>query len=72
MQQHQSWRSRLARDLGWWSIIKVGLLMLLWGLFFSGSHQCRVDRAATEIRLGISDHSEGSLPIRSLGGERCD
>jgi len=55
---------RLARDLGWWSIIKLGLLALLWALFFSSSHQCRVDGTATARRLGMTDE---------VGrGDRCD
>jgi hypothetical protein len=72
LQQHQSWRTRLARDVAWWSIVKVGLLTLLWSLFFSDSHQCRVDGTATASRLGIADHSGGNLLARTLGGERCD
>jgi len=67
----QSWRARLVLDLGCWSIIKVGLLMLLWSLFFSSSHQCRVDGATTANRLGIADQS-GRLPMKSSGGDRCD
>lgn len=58
------WRMRLARDLGWWSIIKLGLLALLWGTFFSSSHQCRVDASATAHRLGITDEVDR--------GDRCD
>jgi len=68
--QHQSWRARLARDLGWWLIIKAGLLTLLWGLFFSSSHQCRVDGTATAGRLGLANPS--SLYLPTSGGDRCD
>jgi hypothetical protein len=68
----QSWRARLARDLGWWSIIKIGLLMLLWGSFFSSSHQCRVDGATTANRLGIADQSGRYWAMKSSGGDRCD
>jgi len=69
---HQSWRTRLARDLGWWLMIKIGLLTLLWGLFFSSSHQCRIDGTATASRLGITDPSGHYLVPRTLGGNRCD
>ncbi|MGO9946410.1 MAG: cytochrome oxidase putative small subunit CydP [Steroidobacteraceae bacterium] len=72
LSQHQSWRTRLARDLGWWSVIKVALLMLLWSLFFSSPHQCRVDGTAIASRLGITEQSGRIPPIRTSGGERCD
>lgn len=52
----QTWRSRLARDVGWSFFIKVGLLTLLWALFFSGSHRCRVDGVATASRLALTDN----------------
>lgn len=70
--RHQSWRARLARDLGWWSIIKLGLLALLWGLFFSNSHQCRVDGTTTASRLGLAGQLSDYLPTRTSGGDRCD
>jgi hypothetical protein len=60
-----SWRTRLARDLSWWLVIKIALLTVLWGLFFSGSHQCRVDGSAAADRFGFG-------PMNSSGGERCD
>jgi hypothetical protein len=72
LQPQQSWRTRLARDLGWWSIVKVGLLTLLWSLFFSDSHQCRVDGTATSSRFGIADQSGGNPPIKTLEGGLCD
>jgi hypothetical protein len=68
---HESWRTRLARDLGWWSIIKLGLLALLWGLFFSGTHQCRVDGTTTASRFGLTGRSSDFLPTTTSGGG-CD
>jgi len=70
--QHQSWRTKLARDLGWWMIIKIGLLMLLWGVFFSGSHQCHVDGTATASRLGLANQSGHYSPAGTSGGDSCD
>jgi len=69
---HQSWRTRLARDLGWWMLIKIGLLSLLWGLFFSGPHQCRVDGTATANRLGMTNQSSQHGRTRDSGGDHCD
>ncbi len=68
-----TWRARLGRDIGWSMIVKLGLLMLLWAVFFSRSHQCRVDGPVTANRLAL-DVREGSSdgrPITSQG-ERCD
>jgi hypothetical protein len=72
LQRQQHWRTRLARDLGWWSIIKIGLLMLLWGLFFSSPHQCRVDGTAAAGHLGFTNRSSHYLPTSTSGGDRCD
>jgi hypothetical protein len=54
--QQQTWRSRLTRDIGWSLFIKLGLLTLLWALFFSNSHRCRVDGVATASRLALEDN----------------
>jgi hypothetical protein len=67
------WRARLTREIGWSMLIKLGLLTLLWALFFSGSHRCRVDGAATAGRLALEDHTAGSYrQAASPGGDRCD
>jgi hypothetical protein len=73
MQVDQHWRSRLTRDIGWLLLIKLGLLTLLWALFFSNSHQCRVDGPATAARLSLGtggDRLHG--PAIPKGGDRCD
>jgi hypothetical protein len=54
--QQQTWRSHLRRDVGWSFFIKLGFLTLLWALFFSGSHRCRVDGVATASRLALTDN----------------
>jgi hypothetical protein len=59
------WRARLSRDIGWSLLVKLGLLTLLWALFFSGSHRCRVDGAATASRLALEAPA-------TPGGDRCD
>jgi len=58
--QQQTWRARLARDVGWSFFIKLGLLTLLWAFFFSGSHRCRVDGVATANRLALTVHGVDS------------
>ncbi len=63
MSNDADWRSHLRRDIGWLLLAKLGLLTLLWALFFSSSHQCRADGAATAQRLAVAGES---------GGHRCD
>jgi hypothetical protein len=73
MQPDQHWRSRLTRDIGWLLLIKLGLLTLLWALFFSGSHRCRVDGPATANRLALADGRDPFLGrAMTSGGDRCD
>jgi len=52
--------------------MKIGLLSLLWGLFFSGSHQCRVDGTATASRFGMPNPAAQFVPARRSGGDHCD
>jgi hypothetical protein len=69
----QRWRARLTRDIGWSLLVKVGLLTLLWALFFSGAHQCRVDGPATASRLALgSDKGKSDWQAIAGGGDRCD
>jgi hypothetical protein len=73
MQYAQHWRKRLRRDIGWSLFIKLGMLTLLWALFFSSSHRCRVDGAATASRLALEAHPTGSHPETiNSGVARCD
>jgi hypothetical protein len=58
--QQQTWRSRLTRDVAWFFFIKLGLLTVLWALFFSDSHRCRVDGFATANRLALTAHGVGT------------
>ena len=58
--QQQTWRAHLTRDVVWSFFIKLGLLTLLWALFFSGSHRCRVDGVATASRLALTDNGVDS------------
>ena len=69
----QKWRARLSRDIGWLLALKLGLLTLLWALFFSSSHRCRVDGAATASRLAL-EAGTPQLHERTItsGGARCD
>jgi hypothetical protein len=73
MQHDQHWRSRLTRDIGWLLLIKLGMLTLLWALFFSSSHRCRVDGPATATRLAVAAEGDAlhGRPMTS-GGDRCD
>jgi len=68
-----SWRLRLVRDVGLSFIVKLGVLTLLWALFFSSAHRCRVDGSATANRLAVST-SGGDPGSRSsnLGEDHCD
>jgi hypothetical protein len=67
------WRARLTRDIGWSMLVKLGLLSLLWALFFSGSHRCRVDGAATASRLALEPSAaEAHWRTKFSGGDRCD
>jgi len=69
----QTWRSRLTRDIGWSLLVKFGLLTLLWSLFFSSSHRCRVDGQATAGRLALEVYQAESLArTATAGGDRCD
>jgi hypothetical protein len=61
----ERWRARLTRDVAWSLLVKFGLLALMWALFFSSAHRCRVDGAATASRLALSTD-------RTQGGRRCD
>ena len=73
VKRDQRWRARLTRDIGWSLLVKLGLLTLLWALFFSGSHQCRVDGAVTASRLALEGHQEKSDRHAIVGGgDRCD
>jgi hypothetical protein len=62
----RSWRMRLARELSGWMLVKLGLLTVLWALFFSGSHQCRVDAPTTASRFGLGGN------WKTAPGDRCD
>lgn len=67
------WRSRLAREVGWYSFIKLCLLTLLWGLFFSHSHRCRVDGTATANRLALGAAGTPARAGHDISGEdSCD
>jgi hypothetical protein len=69
----QNWRYHLTRDIGWSLLVKLGLLTLLWALFFSGSHRCRVDGSATAGRLALEAHQADSHgQTVTSGGDRCD
>jgi hypothetical protein len=69
----QTWRYHLFRDVGWSLLVKVGLLTLLWALFFSGSHRCRVDGPATASRLALEARQADSQgQTVTSGGDRCD
>ena len=71
--QAQAWRSRLRRDIGCSFIIKLGFLTLLWGLFFSSSHRCRVDGPATANRLALTHFGADSRALTGHSGKaRCD
>jgi hypothetical protein len=73
MKGDQRWRARLTRDIGWSLLVKLGLLTLLWALFFSGSHRCRADGPATASRLALGDLKRKSDWQATAGGEhRCD
>ncbi len=50
-----AWRSRLCRDITWLLLAKLGLLTVLWVLFFSGPHQCRVDGFAAANHLALME-----------------
>jgi len=52
---HKPWRTRLARELGWWMIIKLALLAGLWAVFFSGPHRVRVDGPAAAGHFGVAN-----------------
>jgi hypothetical protein len=68
-----SWRARLGRDIGWSFLVKLVLLTLLWALFFSSSHQCRVDGLATASRFGLdTNRAEPHTHVTTSGGDRCD
>jgi hypothetical protein len=66
--QQQTWRSRLTRDVSWSFFIKLGLLTLLWALFFSGSHRCPVDDVATANRLAVTDSGVDSCEAPQYKG----
>jgi hypothetical protein len=67
------WRSRLAREVGWYFLIKLCLLTLLWALFFSSSHRCRVDGIATAHRLALTVFGTASgAGSDSSGEDSCD
>jgi hypothetical protein len=73
IKRDQPWRTRLTRDVGWSLIVKLGLLTLLWALFFSGSHRCRVDGPATANRLAVGgDSTQSHWQTMDGGGHRCD
>jgi hypothetical protein len=63
MRHRRNWRTRLTRDVGRWSLVKFAALVVLWALFFSGSHRCRVDASAAAGRLALQSEP---------GGGRCD
>jgi len=69
---HGDWRSRLRRDIGWLLLVKFACLAVLWAVFFSGSHRCRVDASAAADRLAVVDRWAAPLTIDTPGGDRCD
>lgn len=73
MKGDQRWRARLTRDIGLSLFVKLGLLTLLWALFFSGANRCRVDGPATASRLALGD-VKGKSGWQAVveGGHRCD
>jgi hypothetical protein len=73
IKRNQPWRTRLTRDIGWSLLVKWGLLTLLWALFFSGAHRCRVDGPAAASRLALGDYKgESGWQAMDGGGHRCD
>jgi hypothetical protein len=69
----QAWRMHLTRDLGWSLLLKLGLLTLLWALFFSSSHRCRVDGPATASRLALeAERPQLHEQTITTGEARCD
>jgi hypothetical protein len=73
IKRDQSWRARLTRDIGWSLLVKLGMLTLLWALFFSSSHRCRVDGPATASRLALNaNKAESHWQAITSGGDRCD
>lgn len=47
------WRQRLRREIGIAALVKLVLLIALWGLFFSPAHRVKPDPATLSHRLGI-------------------
>jgi hypothetical protein len=73
VKRDKRWRARLTRDIGWSLLVKLGLLALLWALFFSGAHRCRVDGPATASRLALGGQKgESDWQAIAGGGDRCD
>ncbi len=48
------WQRLLRREVFWALVMKLGLLVLLWGLFFSAAHRPHVDGAATSQKFGVT------------------
>jgi hypothetical protein len=48
------WRRLMRRDVFWALVVKLGLLVLLWGLFFSPAHRAHVDGEATSQKFAVS------------------
>ena len=57
------WRSALKRDVALLLLAKLAALALLWWLFFSPTHQVRVDAPATGSHLAVQ-------PAAAPGGSR--
>jgi hypothetical protein len=73
IKRDEAWRVRLTRNIGWSLIVKLGLLTLLWALFFSSAHRCRVDGPATASRLALGAHQPDSRRLTVAEGvDRCD
>lgn len=54
----RTWRQRLQREISVALLVKLLLLIAMWGLFFSPAHRVKPDAAALSHRLGIGaeDH----------------
>jgi hypothetical protein len=54
VERSSDWRRRMRRDVFWALVVKLGLLGLLWGLFFSPAHRPHVDGDATSRKFAVT------------------
>jgi hypothetical protein len=52
--------------MSWLFVIKLGLLVCLWALFFSPSHRVTVDSGVTAEHFGVADSGTGN-PMEPAG-----